>query len=103
MPTVTWFDPTGAMHVESFATYDEAYSYEAALDCSDISKGARVDDPEWDNYMDTLASQDCDALEDMFAHDETCQQAHVRCAEAVYWKQDHASHVDAYWEEAIPF
>ena len=104
MPNVTWFDPTGAMHVVGFATYDEAYSYEAALDASDVSDvSAGVDDPEWDLYMDMQAAEACDAMEAMFLHEETTHQAHVRCAEAHYWQKDHASHVTVFYDQTIPF
>ena len=48
----------------------------------------------------------CDAeiaMEAMFEHDHSCHQSHVWCAEAHYWAADHASHVIAYYERAIPF
>ena len=103
MPNVTWYDPAGNMVVEYFDSYDAAASYEAGLDCSGIAEHITVAYPEWDAAMDEAAADACNAMEAMFFHDETTHQAHVRCAESHYWKLDHASHVDQFHNQDIPF
>lgn len=103
MATVTWLDPLLVLRTVECLTLEEAYDYEAALECSGVATNVRVIDPAWDLLMDMRMEEADHELQGLMDHMHFDHGAHVQCAESHYWAQDHAGHINAYWDQSIPF
>lgn len=103
MATVTWLDPLGAACMMQCLTLEEAYDYEAALEYSGVATNVHVSDPEWDLYMYTKMEEADQELQGLMDHMHFDHGAHVQAAADHYWSLDHAGHINAYWDQSIPF